>query len=418
MKEAKIVRNQILATGVKQIGTTAVYAYVMQYGVQYDTISDFLDNASGTGETHMSWKQTMTGLGANVCGDLLSFHVGATKDQWLKLGKSIYKYGKCTRDGTKENPTCLPGKCTKGVEEHITEETCTEDSTRTTCEWKSMKTDDDKCSECGADWGTGWDLLKSCGDVLLAVAAKKAGLDAQLIRTCIISLDEIRRCKDLKSLKAVLCNRGKELGIRYGTSQAFKWLGPKITARLNEYLGKDANTYFKDLHKRFTFKLCDLPRLPQGTVIGDLFNSKLPEKIEVDLLEKIKTFFMVQCRRKLGHNIADTCQELMGQVGAEPGAKSETSGNGALGWFKGKTTGWMPRGEPLPPKTPHYGTVEPSSILPLSSAWNNRRRMLGDLSPVTKRGHSSHRLAEQNFTNNLTALILAIEEQGFEFCYA
>merc|ERR1711964_270534 len=263
MKEAWIVKKKLLGSGVKEIGAAFIYVNVMEYGIQFNTISDFINNASlDKDPMAQGWD-----LGKGLCRDLLSFYnVPTEKKKWLNLGKSIYKIGQCSREPTDDQPACPAAVCGESAKT------------------KDVATGESKCSVCGAHWGTGWDIVYSGGDILLAAAALKFQVNAETIKKCILSLNELRKCKDMKSLMAVLekdkesyKELGKQAGKKLLKSCLIQFLGAKvISGWLKEYFNQDVKEVIKNFRARWKFKICDMPKLPAALPGQKLLDYVMP----------------------------------------------------------------------------------------------------------------------------------------------
>lgn len=337
----------------------------------------------------MDFDKTMESLGEMGC-DVLAFKFGG-REEWEKLGRTIWQGGRCSRDtfgcpdcagtGSKKDPVSHDQANLKAMGDGFrsawkSKPTSPTGSSGDKCKacdgsgkckvpldcMEAEQTGDGKCSVCGADWSNGWDALgKSSGDLLLAAAAHQCGANKADIVDCMLALDNLSSCRDMDSLKAAFGVAGT-LGAKMATSTAkgyaINYLGSAITKELTNYLGNDLKVSL-NLHA--------------GKVGGLLDMAGLPKTLEFDLVEKIKRYGMAKCREKLG-----------------------------LGFTENSTL--------LLEKAQEF-----------TADLTARRRMHG-LSCLSsrcymgRREHFGRRLAE-NSSPRFAALVLAIKEQGFEFRY-
>jgi len=379
MKEAWTVKKKLLGSGVKEIGAAFIYVNVMEYGIQFNTISDFINNASlDKDPMAQGWD-----LGKGLCRDVLSFYgVPTEKEKWVNLGKSIYKIGQCSREPTDDQPACPAAVCGESAKT------------------KDVATGESKCSVCGAHWGTGWDIVYSGGDILLAAAALKFQVNAETIKKCILSLNELRKCKDMKSLMAVLEKDkesykefGKMAGKKIAKSLVIQFLGANvISGWLKDYFNQDVKEVIKNFRARWKFKICDMPKLPAALPGQKLLDYAMPAVLEFDVVEKMKAFFMVQCRQRLGSYYAADLDELIGSVGKD---EKDTT----YGWARNKASGWMGGA----------GTEGRRRLNEFSSNCLPQRCCVGG------EEHSGCLTEARCVYPPFAALKLAIEDQGFEF---
>jgi len=225
------------------------------------------------------------------------------------------------------------------------------------------------CSVCGAKWSQGWSAMKSStGDLVLAAVAHQHGVDEKDITNCMVALGEFYNCpNDMAALGKLLTTTGTLAGkaaVSAAKAQAMNYVGKTVTNGIIDYLGKDLVAKLAKARNMVKLKV----DLPAGNIGGKLLDmAGLPKAIEIDVVEKLKRYAMAKCREKLGQGFTDL---------------DMTHGAGYFNNVIGK-----------------------------------RRRMLGDLSPAAKKGSSGRRLAAKNFDRSFVALALAIEDQGFVFCY-